>query len=200
MPSDGTTAFISYSREDSEFVLRMARDLKAAGANVWLDQLDIQPGQRWVRTVEDAITNAPRFLVILSPASVNSTNVEDEVAAALEEGKTIIPVLYCDCRVPFRLRNIHYVDFRTDYEQGMRILLRTMDVKLPAWFTPSAVVERDTPNAQERAIALKKTHQEQLARAAEEQVRREDARKTAAEQAHLALERLKKELKVVLSG
>ena len=80
MPSDGTTAFISYSREDSEFVLRMARDLKAAGANVWLDQLDIAPGQRWARALQDAITNSPRFLVILSPASVKSTNVEDEVS------------------------------------------------------------------------------------------------------------------------
>jgi hypothetical protein len=46
------TAFFSYSRDDSEFALRLAADLKAAGANVWLDQLDIAPGQRWARTVQ----------------------------------------------------------------------------------------------------------------------------------------------------
>jgi len=138
LPPDGTTAFISYSREDSEFVLRMARDLKAAGADVWLDQLDIQPGQRWARALQDAITNSPRFLVILSPASVKSTNVEDEVTFALEERKTIIPVLYCDCNVPFQLRPFQYADFRHDYDHGLRILLHTMGVELASPFMPSA--------------------------------------------------------------
>ena len=140
MPSDGTTAFISYSREDSEFVLRMARDLKAAGANVWLDQLDIQPGQRWARALQDAITNSPRFLVILSPASVKSTNVEDEVSFALEERKTIIPVMYCDCNVPFQLRSFQYADFRHDYDHGLRVLLQTLGVDAAA--IPAAAAPR----------------------------------------------------------
>ena len=63
-------AFFSYSRDDSDFVLRLAEDLKHAGANVWLDQLDIAPGRRWARAVEDALTNCPRLLVVLSPSSV----------------------------------------------------------------------------------------------------------------------------------
>jgi len=32
LPPDGPTAFFSYSRDDSEFTLRLAEDLKAAGA------------------------------------------------------------------------------------------------------------------------------------------------------------------------
>ena len=43
MATETTAAFFSYSREDSEFALRLAKDLKAAGANVWLDRLDIKP-------------------------------------------------------------------------------------------------------------------------------------------------------------
>ena len=97
MAAEPQTAFFSYSRHDSEFALRLAEDLKAAGANVWLDQLDIAPGQRWARAVQDALNNCHRLLVILSPASVDSTNVEDEVAFALEEHKTVIPVFYRDC-------------------------------------------------------------------------------------------------------
>jgi hypothetical protein len=84
-------AFFSYSREDSHFALRLAGDLKEAGARVWLDQLDIAPGQRWDRAVEDALANCGSMLVILSPASVDSTNVMDEVSFALEEKKTVIP-------------------------------------------------------------------------------------------------------------
>ena len=120
------TAFISYSREDSEFALRLAGDLKAAGAAVWLDQLDIAPGERWARAVENALNSCPRLLVILSPASVGSKNVEDEVAFALEEGKPVIPVLCRDCRIPFRLRSLHYADFRSDYARGLKELTRTL--------------------------------------------------------------------------
>jgi hypothetical protein len=93
-------AFVSYSREDSEFVLRLADDLKAAGASVWLDQRDIVAGQRWDRAVEDALTECARMVVILSPDAVSSTNVMDEVSFALEEQKTIIPVIYRDCAIP----------------------------------------------------------------------------------------------------
>jgi hypothetical protein len=48
---DAPLAFFSYSRQDSEFVLRLAKDLREAGAAIWLDQLDIEPGQRWDTTV-----------------------------------------------------------------------------------------------------------------------------------------------------
>jgi len=128
LPPDAPT-FISYSREDSEFALRLAEDLKAAGANVWLDQTDIAPGQRWQRSVQEALQNTPRVLVILSPASVNSHYVEDEITFALEEKKTVIPVLYQECKVPFRLRPLQYVDFRSDYAYAMEIMLKTLGVK-----------------------------------------------------------------------
>ena len=119
-------AFFSYSREDSEFVLHVARDLKAAQANVWLDQLDIVPGQRWDDAVERALADCPRMLVVLSPAAVHSTNVMDEVSFALEEGKTVIPMLHRDCGIPFRLRRVQYIDFRRDYEHGLTELLKIL--------------------------------------------------------------------------
>jgi hypothetical protein len=82
-------AFVSYCREDSDFALKLAGDLKTTGANVWLDQLDILPGERWDRAVEEALAKCPSVVVILSPASVSSTNVMDEVSFALEERKNL---------------------------------------------------------------------------------------------------------------
>src|SRR5271167_3881501 len=140
LATEAQTAFFSYSRDDSEFALRLAEDLKAAGANVWLDQLDIAPGQRWARAVQDALNNCQRLLVILSPSSVSSTNVEDEVTFALEEHKTVIPVFYRDCQVPFQLRPFQYVDFRTDYDRGLRTLLRTLGVQQSAAAASGAAV------------------------------------------------------------
>jgi hypothetical protein len=119
-------AFFSYAREDSDFALRLAGDLKTAGALVWLDQIDIQPGQRWDRAVEEALTQCVRMLVVLTPAAVNSTNVMDEVSFALEERKTIIPIVYRDCTIPFRLRRLQHVDFRQDYARALNDLVRTL--------------------------------------------------------------------------
>ena len=127
--TEAQAAFFSYSSEDSEFALRLAEKLKAAGASVWMDQLDIEPGMPWDREVERALANCPRMLVILSPTSVNSDNVRDEVSFALNKQKRVIPVLYRDCEIPFRLDRIHYVDFRTDHARGLRNLLRALGVR-----------------------------------------------------------------------
>jgi hypothetical protein len=126
LAAEAQTAFISYSREDSELALKLAEDLKAAGAAVWLDQLDIALGDRWEDAVEEALTDCPRLLVILSPSSVSSKGVRDEVAFALGEGKTVIPALYRDCKIPYRLRPFQYVDVRSDYDRGVKALARAL--------------------------------------------------------------------------
>lgn len=131
MPEQTPRAFFSYSRHDSEFALKLAKDLRGAGAAVWLDQLDINPGEHWDSAVEKALENFPTMLLILSPSSVESTNVMDEVSFALEKNKVVIPVLYRDCTIPFRLRRLQHIDIRVDYEKGLDELLRTLRVVHP---------------------------------------------------------------------
>jgi hypothetical protein len=126
MTTAKSPAFFSYARENSAVALRLAADLKRAGANVWLDQLDLRPGRQWDREVEQALSACREMIVILSPAAIDSNNVMDEIAYALEERKTVIPLLVQDCRIPLRLRRVQYVDFRLDYEDGVRSLLNTL--------------------------------------------------------------------------
>jgi hypothetical protein len=125
-----------------------------------LDQLDIVPGQRWARAVQEALNNAQRVLVILSPSSVNSTNVEDEVTFALEENKTVIPVLYRDCKIPFQLRPFQYIDFRGDYGNGLRVMLKTLLISKPS--VPNAVVMAPRKNAEEFLPVLKEVPADKL--------------------------------------
>lgn len=129
MAADATGAFFSYCRADSEFALRLAEDLKAAGANVWMDMLDIEPGTPWDRVVQEALKLCPRVLVILSPVSVDSENVLDEVSFALSKQKRVIPVLYRECDVPLRLARLQYVDFRSDYAHALKALLKALGVE-----------------------------------------------------------------------
>ncbi len=140
---DAPIAFFSYSREDSEFALRLANDLRAAGSAVWIDQLDIGPGERWDRVVQSALENCPSVLVILSPASVNSNNVLDEVSFALDQQKTLIPVLYRNCDIPFRLRRFQHLDFTGDYDRMLQELRKCLHIAQPA----AATTPNDAPPA-----------------------------------------------------
>lgn len=126
MATKVSTVFLSYSRDDSDFAIRIAEDLKAAGASVWTDRLNIKGGELWDVAAQEALTSCPRMLAILSPDSISSRNVMDEVSFALEQHKTVIPVLYRDCTIPFRLRHLQYVDFRKDYARGLKDLVKAL--------------------------------------------------------------------------
>ena len=121
--------FICYAREDEAFVLQLGRNLKARGVPVWLDQLDISPGSDWDRSIDEAIYDCAKFIIVLSSQSVESTEVRGELRTALDEKKPIIPVIRSTCRVPRQLRTIQHVDFTSrgpDDEAALRQLLRTL--------------------------------------------------------------------------
>jgi formylglycine-generating enzyme required for sulfatase activity len=116
--------FISYTHEDTRFVLKLARHLRQQGVVVWLDQWDIPPEAEWDRAIERAIRACSCFLVVLSPLAVNSWVVHNQLLLAMRTGKTIIPVLYQPCAVPSVLQDIPYIDFTgRDYKAALGQLL-----------------------------------------------------------------------------
>jgi TPR repeat protein len=149
------SAFMSYSRDDSEFALRLARDLKAAGAQVWLDQLDIKAGTSWDNAIEEALGEATHMLIILSPASSRSSNVRNEISYAKEQGKVVIPVLYTECTVPLQLQRNQRIDFRTDYACGLTTLVHQLQGS-PSPSVPK--VEDGYPGHQQHEKAPERSH------------------------------------------
>jgi hypothetical protein len=129
--------FVSYARPDAPFALRLAADLRAAAVEVWLDQLDIQPGEPWDQAVEQALKRCDSLLVVLSPRAVDSRPVMDEVSYALETNKRIVPVVVERCELPFRLRRLHYTDFTTDYDAALRRVLAAFPTRAPEDRGPS---------------------------------------------------------------
>ena len=112
--------FISYSRVNSDFAVRLAKDLDLAGINAWIDQSDIPTGSRWDDTLEKAIDDSSVFLILLSPESASSENVKDEIGYAIDNGKRILPVMIKPCVIPLRLRRFQYVDFTNNpYEKSL---------------------------------------------------------------------------------
>jgi hypothetical protein len=123
------TIFFSYSRDDSEFVLNLAKNLRDSGADIWLDQLDIQPGTRWDKSIQTALEESKTIIVVLSKSAVESNNVMDEVSFALEENKKVVPVLLEECDIPFRLKRLQFANFSDNPKKGMDTLVKSLNIK-----------------------------------------------------------------------
>jgi hypothetical protein len=107
----GDHVFVCYARDDEGFVLDLTAKLKEGGIPIWIDQNDIPPGANWDKAIDQALHECASFLIVLSPASVQSGEVTGELRTALDERKPIVPVLLEECPIPRQLKNIQYVDF-----------------------------------------------------------------------------------------
>jgi hypothetical protein len=131
METKKSMLFFSYARTDSDFALRLAKDLRSAGASIWLDQLDLSPGVPWDDAIQKALHACPALLVILSPTSVASRNVMDEVSFAIQNNKDVMPIMHRKCEIPFRLGRLNYIDFSSDYNAGFVQLRKVLALDSP---------------------------------------------------------------------
>jgi uncharacterized protein len=184
VPDQTSAAFISYCRTDEEFALRLAQDLKDAGAAVWLDQIDIIPGHSWDNAVEGALRAATKMLVILTPTSVSSENVRDEIAYALKQGKIVIPVLYMECEIPLRLERKQHIDFRANYAHGVDLLLRELRVD----HSNQTALDRAAEGDVQRQLASQARDAEAERGRLEEQAKQKHAREAEAKAKRRRLE------------
>jgi hypothetical protein len=125
---ENATIFVSYARADGDFALQLATDLRNAGASIWIDQLDIPVGKHWDREVQKVLKASGSVLIILTPESAASENVNDEISYALDEGKPVIPVLFRKCDLPLRLRRLQHANFTGEYEVGFQQLVRSLNL------------------------------------------------------------------------
>lgn len=109
--------FVSYSRLDGEFVNRLVVDIEAVGHLVWIDTEDITGGgqDRWRRSIVRGIGQAETVLLVLSPQSVVSVNVEKELSVASEMNKRVVPVQFQPCELGegfvYELAGVQRIDF-----------------------------------------------------------------------------------------
>lgn len=158
------STFISYSRVHSPFVVRLAKDLKNAGFDVFLDQLDIPKGARWDDEIEAAVERSSIFMIVLAPESIESQNVKDELSYAIDAGKHILPVVIQPCKIPLRLRRFQYVNF-TDkpYKDSLseikHLLSNTQQIPRAAVEKPFYEKEDDVPLVKGPLIAREQAAQ-----------------------------------------
>jgi len=131
-----TSIFLSYSHEDKPIAARLARDLRAAGATVWIDEGELGIGDSLLRKISKAIDDTDFLGVLLSDNSVRSEWVFREVEVALNRefiGRTIrvLPLVVGDCEIPPFLRGKVYADFRNPaaYQKELGKVLDRLSIK-----------------------------------------------------------------------
>ena len=136
-------AFISYVRENENDVNRLYKCLEAAGISCWLDKKDIKPGDFWPVAIVEAIQSGACVLACFSRESEGkkSSHMREEIYMAIEAGKLlppnqkwIIPIRFSECSIPpynlgggRDLTQVQYIDLFTDWDEGVRKLLESLD-------------------------------------------------------------------------
>jgi hypothetical protein len=111
--------FLCHAALDKATVRELCTRLSSAGVDAWLDEAKLLPGQDWRLEITKALRNSDAVIVCLSHHAVAKEGfVQREVKYALDiadekpEGAIfVLPVLFDDCEVPFRLRQFHWIRY-----------------------------------------------------------------------------------------
>jgi hypothetical protein len=161
MMKNVANVFVSYRREDSapyagRICDRLGDELGAE--HVFIDVQDIAPGMDFVQTIENTVGKCdvliavigPRWVEVLKSRDDEQDFVEHEIAAALQRGITVIPVLVggavmpAERDLPPRLsgfsRRQALVISDTDFDRGASDLLRAVERTTARPKTPKKVL------------------------------------------------------------
>jgi hypothetical protein len=107
--------------------------------------------------------------------------IRHTVGVAAQQRKTVIPIFFRDCKIPFQLRPFQHADFKSDYGSGLKSLLASLGVKSSApgksapSAKPNAAPEIDLDDDEEVSIVVVP----EPARAKKAAARKAPAKKTA---------------------
>ena len=136
--------FLSHSSIDKPIVRMLASDIKASGAKIWFDEIELKVGDSLILKISDAIREATYVVAFLSTDSIKSNWVKKELAVAstigINENRVfVLPILIGSIKtadIPAFLLDYIYIDFRrpAEYDIAFLNLLRRLK--------PSAIPEK----------------------------------------------------------
>lgn len=116
--------FLSYSRKDADFMLRLKASFAEANLTVWTDE-GIDPGTaNWKRAIQGAILDAGCLICVLSPDSAESRWVQEELDfAELQEVPIFLVLVRGDEKtaIPFGFSTHQWVDLRSEANYDNRV-------------------------------------------------------------------------------
>ena len=139
--------FISYAHRDSARVFPIIKVFYESGFNIWYDE-GIDPGNEWPEEIANALSGCKLFLVFISPNSVGSMNVRNEINFALSENTPFIAIHLEETELTGGLKlqigaKQAIMKYRMDEESFLRKCYSSFELlaKLPASAAPSPAAE-----------------------------------------------------------
>jgi hypothetical protein len=119
--------FVSYARENSNFVYPEIERLKAEGYKIWYDKEQIRPSHLWSNEINEALEACSCFLVFIAKRAVESERVICEIRQALSLKKPLIVIYWQKVKLPpdlqSHLQEIQALEFydlhRPSYESQL---------------------------------------------------------------------------------
>lgn len=67
-PEKPAHLFLSYARDDAEFVMALRAAVEARGWTTWMDQVSIPSASEWMAEIRRGIESADGFVLVLTHA------------------------------------------------------------------------------------------------------------------------------------
>lgn len=131
--------FISYSRHNKDFIVKLHAELLKTGRSLWVDWEDIPKAAEWWEEIKTGIESADAFVFVLSPDSARSKVCGDEVQHAIQHNKRLIPIVFQEVTDPQDRALIHpeigehnWIFFTdpANFDSAFADLIRALDTDL----------------------------------------------------------------------
>lgn len=101
--------FLSYSRADTDFGLKLKADIEDAGYGVWMDTSTIKGGDEWVEAITQGVNDCVIMLSVVSPSASSSKWVRREFLFAENKEKHIVPIWAVECELPIYMVDLNAI-------------------------------------------------------------------------------------------
>ncbi|MEZ5537099.1 MAG: toll/interleukin-1 receptor domain-containing protein [Thiolinea sp.] len=149
---------LPHSRKNQAVANDIANQLRLLKHDVWIDTSSIVAGQQWDESIAEGIKAQAAFITLLSPDSVKSTEVKNELNMALSERKTIIPVFVAkvilDNEWQYKLSRLQLLNYEVDPEKCIADIHHALTLLDEVLFLPGDEVTDTLMNEQIRIFTF----------------------------------------------
>lgn len=119
------TIFLSYSQQDVDIARKIYDTLTQKGMNVWFAEQKLRTGESLQKQIQEALENSQVLLLLLSPASMQSSSVAQEYQYFIRQNKLLIPTLIAGSPqdIPYRLKTYQFIDIRQPNDEKLGHLI-----------------------------------------------------------------------------
>jgi hypothetical protein len=87
------SVFISHSAHDADWARLFAEALKERGVTVWIDDIDVRPGESLREALESGMRRSDVLVSLVDPDYPAKPNLFFEIGAAIGMGKKVVSIV-----------------------------------------------------------------------------------------------------------